>query len=98
MAELRNKSGSPKSDHPVGLVYHHNWFDAEQKGQPANITWSRFTPDGTAFLAGGDAGPKGYIRLWDVATGKPLQQFAPGGNPWYSGGLFLPDGKQLLTW
>ena len=78
-------------------VCHLNWFDEEQ-GFPANLTWTRFTPDGSAFLAGGDAGPKGYIRLWDVATGKQLQQFAPGGDPWFNGGLFLPDGKHLLTW
>jgi WD40 repeat protein len=80
-----------------GGSYHLDWQD-EQQGFPAHIGWSRFTPDGSAFLAGGDAGPKGDIRLWDVASRKLLQQFVPGGSPWYNGGLFLPDGKQLLTW
>jgi WD40 repeat protein len=99
LVEDRNllKKITVASEHQVGEVYHLSWQD-EQQGFPANLWWSRFTPDGKAFLAGGDAGPKGEIRLWDVASGKLLQQFVPGGKPWFNGGLFLPDGKQLLTW
>jgi WD40 repeat protein/predicted Ser/Thr protein kinase len=87
----------PAFDHKPGQVHHIDWQD-EQQGFPANVWWSRFTPDGSAFLVGGDSGPKGDIRLWDVATGRQLQQFATGGEPWYSGGLLLPSGKQLLSW
>jgi WD40 repeat protein len=86
-----------KRRHPVGEVVHLTWADEQQKTN-ANIWWSKFTPDGKVFLAGGDAGPKGEIRLWDVAAGKLVQRFVPGGDPWYSGGLVLPDGKRLLTW
>jgi WD40 repeat protein/serine/threonine protein kinase len=87
----------PAIDHKVGEVYHLEWQD-EQQGFPAHTWWSRFTPDGNAFLVGGDGGPKGDIRLWDVASGKLLQQFVTGGEPWFSGGLLLPGGKQLLSW
>ncbi len=81
----------------VGLVYRLTWTDQEQR-KNAHIGWSLFTPDGKTFLAGGDAGPKGRIRLWDVATGKQLQQLTPGGDPWFNAGVLLPDGKKLLAW
>jgi WD40 repeat protein len=92
----------------VGEMCHFDWVDEFQQNDSevshealvlrANIGWTQFTPDGRAFVAGGDAGPAGDIRLWDVATGKLLQQFVLGGEPWYNGAFFLPDGKQLLSW
>jgi thiol-disulfide isomerase/thioredoxin/DNA-binding beta-propeller fold protein YncE len=97
---LREKTaaaGAGGEDHPVGEVYHLEWQD-EQQGFPAHTWWSYFTPDGRAFVVGGDGGPKGDIRLWDVSSGKLLQQFVTGGEPWFSGALFLPGGKQLLSW
>jgi thiol-disulfide isomerase/thioredoxin/DNA-binding beta-propeller fold protein YncE len=97
---LREKAASAGvggQDHPVGEVYHLEWQD-EQQGFPAHTWWSHFTPDGSAFVVGGDGGPKGDIRLWDVASGKLLQQFVTGGEPWFSGAVFLPGGKQLLSW
>jgi WD40 repeat protein len=63
-------------------------------GEMYHFNWQ----DERTFVAGGDAGPRGEIRLWDVATGTLLHQFVPGGQPWYNGGLFLPDGKQFLSW
>jgi WD40 repeat protein len=87
----------PAFAHKVGEVYHLEWQD-EQQGFPAHTWWSHFTPDGSAFVVGGDGGPKGDIRLWDVATGTLLQQFVTGGEPWFNGGLFLPVGKRLLSW
>jgi eukaryotic-like serine/threonine-protein kinase len=96
VAELLNKPWVRMADHPVGLVYHFNWYD-EQQRMNANLFWSNFSPDGTAFVAGGDPGPKGDIRLWEVATGKMLMQFTLDGNPWFNRAVFLPDGKRLLT-
>jgi WD40 repeat protein len=84
-------------DHQVGEVFRLEWKD-ERQGLPAHLWWTHFTPDGRAFLAGGDAGPGGEIRLWDVAHGNLVQQFVPPGESGSSGGLLLPDGKQLLTW
>jgi WD40 repeat protein len=80
----------------VGEVFHLDWKD-DQRGA-ASPSWTRFTPDGSAFAAGGDTGPRGVVGLWDVATGKLLQQFVPAGTPGHSEGLFLSDGRRLLTW
>jgi RNA polymerase sigma factor (sigma-70 family) len=53
-----------------------------------------FTPDGTGLVCGGF----GEVpRLWDVATGKPLRQFAGGAQGVLSGAAFSPDGKTLAA-
>ena len=39
----------------------------------------------------------GPIRVWDVATGKQVQEFVPGGDVWYSSAQFLPGGKYLVA-
>jgi WD40 repeat protein len=97
LQRLNDSVFEPQVEHQVGEIYHLDWQD-EQQEFPANLWWTRFTPDGSAFLAGGDGGPKGDIRMWQVATGKLLRQFIPEGQPRLGGGLFLPDGKQLLSW
>jgi WD40 repeat protein/serine/threonine protein kinase/tetratricopeptide (TPR) repeat protein len=95
--DLLKKPWTPQADHPVGPVHRFEVYDLEQR-KWANLYWSKFAPDGKAFVAGGDTGPRGRLRLWEVATGRMLQQFDPGHETWFSGGLFLPDGTQFLTW
>jgi WD40 repeat protein len=90
-------AGKEAAGAEAGELYHLGWVD-EQQGMNANLWWTRFTPNGRAFMAGGDPGPKGDIRLWDVATGQLRKKFVPGGQPWFNGGLFLPGGKQFLAW
>ncbi|HQU43532.1 MAG TPA: WD40 repeat domain-containing protein [Pirellulales bacterium] len=45
----------------------------------------------------GDSGPRGVVRLFDLASGKPLQDFRTDKDVWYSNGAFLPNGRQLVT-
>jgi WD40 repeat protein len=83
-------------DHKLGEVYRLRWYD-DRQNREANTWWSMFTADGSAFLVGGDGGPKGDIRMWDVATGSE-RRLIPGGEPWFSSGVLLPGGKKLLSW
>ena len=50
------------------------------------VAGTRITPHGQA--------PTGELRLWDVATGKELPQFA-GPQAAFEGVAFAPDGKTL---
>jgi WD40 repeat protein/Tfp pilus assembly protein PilF len=97
VAAVLDRPWVAKADHPVGLVYHLKFYDAQQR-MNANTFWSMFTPDGAAFLVGGDAGPKGTICMWQMSTGKRLHEFVPGGEPWYSHATLFTGRKQLLTW
>jgi WD40 repeat protein len=56
---------------------------------PGNhVFWTGFSPDGRMYFGGGDTGT---IRVWDVASGKQLQEF-PG-----SVGTITPDSQSLLV-
>jgi WD40 repeat protein len=74
---------------PVRRVH---WPDTTQN-IPAHLYHTCFSPDGRSYLAGGDVGP---LRLWDVATGRQLQEFQ-GHDGWTSQAAFTPDGKQVLS-
>ena len=52
-----------------------------------------FSPDGT-LLATGEA--RGEVRVWDVATGKPLLVL-PGHTAWVRSVAFSPDGTLLAS-
>ncbi|HEY7158441.1 MAG TPA: WD40 repeat domain-containing protein [Gemmataceae bacterium] len=52
-----------------------------------------FSPDGKTLLAGAW---DGSIRLWDVATGKELRQYA-GHKGWVRSVAFAPDGKTFAS-
>ena len=70
----------------VGLT-----FSVGNFGNPAPTL--AFSPDSKTLLAGGLTNS---LALWDVATGKELQQVSGHTAPLL--GLFLtPDGKTLLT-
>jgi tetratricopeptide (TPR) repeat protein len=68
------------------------WRDTVQN-IGVHIYHTCFSPDGRSYLAGGDVGP---LRLWDVETGKQLQEFK-GHEGWTSQAAFTPDGKQVLS-
>jgi WD40 repeat protein len=59
----------------------------------AHVYHTCFSPDGRSYLAGGDVGP---LRLWDVETGRQLQEFK-GHDGWTAQAAFTPDGKQVLS-
>jgi hypothetical protein len=52
-----------------------------------------FSPDGKTLLAGAW---DGSIRLWDVATGKEVRQYA-GHTGWVRSVAFAPDGKTFAS-
>jgi WD40 repeat protein len=68
------------------------WQDDVQH-MPAHIYHTAFAPDGRSYLAGGDV-PQ--LRLWDVATGRQLQEFK-GHDGWTSCAAFTPGGKRVLS-
>ena len=78
------------------LLYSIPWQD-EQQGFPAHIFQTGISSDGRLFFGAGDAGPTGAIRVWEVATGKQVQELVPGGDAWYSFAQFLPGGKYLVA-
>ncbi|HZU39209.1 MAG TPA: WD40 repeat domain-containing protein, partial [Gemmataceae bacterium] len=79
------------------LLFAIPWQD-EQQGVPANIFHTGISADGRLFFGAGDAGPSGRVRVFELATGKMVNEFLPeGGDPWYSFAQFLPDAKHLVT-
>ena len=52
-----------------------------------------FSPDGTQALTGG---ADRTVRLWDVATGKELREYA-GQEDLVRGVAFSPDGRFILS-
>jgi WD40 repeat protein len=72
------------------------WQDVEQ-GFPAHIYQTGISGDGKLFFGAGDAGPTGTIRLFEVATGKQVQELRPGNDIWFSTAAFVPGGKYLAT-
>ncbi len=73
------------------------WPIAEQGGVQGNFWATSFSPDGHTYLAFGDSGPRGVVRLWDRATGKPAQEFRTGKDVWFYNARFLPDGEHVVT-
>jgi WD40 repeat protein len=60
---------------------------------PVHIYHTAFSPDSRSYLAGGDIGP---LRLWDVTTGRQLQEFK-GHDGWTCQAVFTPDGKRIVS-
>ena len=80
-----------------GFVRRTPWPVPEQGGWQAHLWLTSFSPDGQTYLALGDSGPRGVVRLFDLASGKPLKEFRTDKDVWYSNGAFLPSGEQLVT-
>jgi WD40 repeat protein len=72
------------------------WQDAEQ-GFPAHIFQTGVSGDGKLFFGAGDGGPSGSIRIFEIATGKQIQEFRPGTDVWYSNAAFVPGEKYLTA-
>jgi WD40 repeat protein len=83
---------------PAKPELHHaiEWQDEEQ-GFPAHIYQTGISADGKLFFGAGDGGPTGSIRIFEVATGKLVQDLRPGGDVWYSSAAFVPGGKYLAA-
>jgi RNA polymerase sigma factor (sigma-70 family) len=60
---------------------------------PDGVTFSQ---DGRTVAAFTNAGAGGAVRLWDVATGKPLSATSDPTLDWLTVGRFSADGKTLL--
>jgi WD40 repeat protein len=78
------------------LLYSIPWQDVRQ-GFPAHIYTTGISSDGRLFFGAGDAGPTGAIRVFDLATGKQVQEFLPDGDLWFTVAQFLPSGKYLVA-
>jgi WD40 repeat protein len=78
------------------LLHAIEWQDAEQ-GFPAHIYQTGISADGKLFFGAGDGGPTGSIRLFEVATGKLVQDLRPGGDVWFSWAAFVHGGKYLAA-
>lgn len=62
----------------------------EPRGEGHSVCWS---PDGTRIAFGGAGG----LRLWDAASGKPDQDFRPGGWKWLSRVAWSPDDRWIAS-
>jgi formylglycine-generating enzyme required for sulfatase activity/WD40 repeat protein/ubiquitin-protein ligase/ribosomal protein L29 len=83
VAQLREEAAKPE------LLFSIPW--------QAHIGQTGISSDGRLFFGAGDAGPTGTIRVWEVATGKQVQELVPGGDAWFSFAQFLPGGKYLVA-
>ena len=72
------------------------WHVPEQ-GFTAHLWQTKISSDGRFLIATGDTGPKGAIRVWELATGKQVQELVPGGDPWFHTARFLPDSKHVVS-
>ncbi|HEV3344249.1 MAG TPA: redoxin domain-containing protein [Pirellulales bacterium] len=80
-----------------GFVRKTPWPVAEQGGVQAHVWVTAFSPDGRTYLVGGDSGPRGIVRLFDLESGKAIQEFRTDKDVWFANASFLPDGQQLVT-
>jgi WD40 repeat protein/DNA-directed RNA polymerase subunit RPC12/RpoP len=79
-----------------GLLHTIPWLVPEQ-GFTAHLWHTKISSDGRLLLAAGDTGPKGAIRIWELATGKQVQELVLGGDPWFHAARFLPGSKHVIA-
>jgi len=80
----------PELLHSIGVL------DAEQ-GFQAHLFHTGISGDGKLFFGAGDAGPTGTLRIFEIATGKQVQELRPDKTVWYSFAAFVPGGKYLAA-
>ena len=90
------EAAAPAPPAKAELLHAIEWQDVEQ-GFPAHIFQTGVSADGKLFFGAGDAGPTAGIRVFEVVSGKEVQDLRPGENVWYSFAAFTPDGKHLAA-
>jgi WD40 repeat protein/peroxiredoxin len=80
-----------------GFVRRTPWPVPEQGGVQAHVWVTAFSPDGRTYLVGGDSGPRGIVRLFDLESGQAIREFRTDKDVWFANASFLPDGGQLVT-
>jgi WD40 repeat protein len=83
------------------VLYRIPWQD-ESQGFGAFIWQTSLSADGRLFLGAGDAGFKGNVRVFEVATGKQVQEFVldedtAGQIPFVHTAGFVPGGKYVAV-
>jgi len=78
------------------FLYALPWLD-EQQGFAAHLFQTEISSDGRLFMALGDTGPPGAIRVCETATGKQVQVLIPGGEAWFGFAKFLPGSKFVVA-
>jgi WD40 repeat protein len=77
-----------------------NYAMAREPDQPAghaDEAWSAaFSPDGSILATGSDDDERQSIKLWDVATGRPIRGWK-GGPGTTAGVAFAPGGQMLAS-
>jgi WD40 repeat protein len=84
----------PSGDPPAEIV--RDAFDGETSGA-AHIYRVSFSPNGRYFVAGGDAGDRSPVRIYDAKTGKLVSQFTPESDAGWSCGRFSPDSSKVVS-
>jgi WD40 repeat protein len=65
---------------------------------PAHVYRVSFSAAGRFFLAGGDAGSRSPVRIYDTKTGKLVTQLTPDEEVGWSGARFSPDETKIVSW
>jgi hypothetical protein len=99
LAVLTTHARAPVKTEPPAkaeLLHSIAWQDQDkEQGFPAHIFNTGVSENGKLFFGTGDAGPTGLIRIFEVATGKQIQELRPDKNAWFSNAAFVPGGKYL---
>jgi len=66
-------------------------------GDMAHLFATAFSADGRYYMATGDPGARGGIRVWDVESGQRISEFFPGGDVWFTSAVFLSDSRHVLA-
>jgi WD40 repeat protein len=104
-AEVRSVAISPDGRHvAAGLRYGtiKVWDSSDWKerlsfqGHQSDVWSVAFSPDGKVLASGdGDWNRGGFVKLWEVAGGKPMARFQHTGE--VLSVAFSPDGKRIAA-